>query len=243
MDNFKLLLEYDGTAYRGFQKQPGLPTIQGALEEALQRVASLESPLYAAGRTDAGVHARGQVVSFHGSIKPPLERFAYAASALLPPDIVVRSCEEVGEDFHARRSAKARAYVYYLHLGDRPSPFTRRFSHYCRGALDAGAVQEALQLIIGVHDFTSFCRREEGPQPLREVFEARMLTGSEMAGIMVKANAFAWMMMRMLCGSLLQVGMGRWPVDRFREVLEAADNSLAAPSLPPRGLVLEKVFY
>ena len=120
MPNYKLVVQYDGTDYAGWQKQPGLPTVQGALEKALARVASLDSPLYAAGRTDAGVHARGQVVNFHGSIKPAPDRLPAALNSFLPNDTIVQDCEEVADGFNARRSALAREYCYYIDRGRYP---------------------------------------------------------------------------------------------------------------------------
>lgn len=243
MGNYKLVLAYEGTNYRGFQKQPHLPTVQGALEEALERVAMLASPLYAAGRTDAGVHAKGQVVNFHGALRLEPAALPRALNALLPPDIVVVSCREVGEDFHARRSARSREYAYYFHVGGPPSPFYRRYSLHVGGELDLRSMADALQAIIGEHDFASFCRHEEGRSTIREVLEAELERRGELLAVRVRANAFAWMMMRMLCGSLLEVGRGKWSPDRFRDVLEARDNAGCAPALPPHGLFLERVVY
>ncbi len=243
MANYKLILEYDGTDYNGWQRQPGLPTVQGALEEALALLASLESPLYAAGRTDAGVHARGQVVNFHGSIKPTPEGLPTALNSFLPQDVVVQGCEVVEEGFNARRSALAREYKYFIHRGEYPSPFSRRYTLHYDNALDIGAMEAALRMIEGEHDFAAFCRHEEGRSSVREVYETEVQQSGETLSIRVKANAFVWMMMRMLCGSLLEVGRGKWSVERFREVLEGTDNSSSGPALPPRGLFLEKVYY
>jgi tRNA pseudouridine38-40 synthase len=243
MANYKLILEYDGTDYYGFQKQPDLPTIQGVLEKSLERIAKLDSPLYASGRTDAGVHARGQVVNFHGSIKAPAERFPGAANAFLPLDIIIKGCEEVGEDFNARRSAIAREYVYHIYLGKYPSPFNRRFAHRYSGELNKEKMRQAIQWVRGEHDFAAFSRRGAGRSSMREVYEADILLGNEIMDIRVKANAFVWMMMRMLCGSLVEVGRGKWSVEHFSEVLASKDNSLSGPALPPNGLVLEKVYY
>lgn len=243
MTNYMLILAYDGTAFHGFQVQPGLPTVQGALERALTRVAILSSPLYAAGRTDAGVHAKGQVVNFRGTLRVEIERLTRAVNALLPPDISVISAREVEDGFHARKDALARAYSYYFHTGDRPSPFYRRYALHVRGPLDEKGMEEALRSILGVHDFTSFCRREEGRSAVREVCEVELARRGELLRVRVKANAFAWMMMRMLCGSLLEVGRGKWSPQRFREVLAAGDNSLSGSALPPHGLFLERVYY
>ncbi len=243
MPNYKLVLAYDGTEYNGWQKQPGLPTVQGVLEEALRRVADMASPLYAAGRTDAGVHARGQVASFMASLRPTPERLPTALNSFLPRDIVVRDCEEVGEGFNARRSALAREYIYNICRSEYPSPFDRRYMYHYPGGLDEAKMRDALRTVVGVHDFAAVSRREMGKSSVREVYEAELLEGEGRLAIRVKANAFVWMMMRMLCGSLLEVGRGRWPVERFREVLESGDSSLSGPALPPHGLFLEKVYY
>lgn len=243
MPNYKLVLEYDGTEYNGWQKQPDLPTVQGAVEEALARMAAVESPLYAAGRTDAGVHARGQVVNIQGILKAPPERFPAAVNSFLPKDIVIKDCEEVEDGFNARKSAIAREYAYYIYTGAYPSPFNRRFTHHYHGELNEDNMGRALELVTGVHDFTAFCRREEGKSSVREVYEVELLRMDDILDVRVRANAFVWMMMRMLCGSLLEVGRGKWPVERFQEVLEGGDNSRSGPALPPQGLFLEKVFY
>ncbi len=243
MGNYKLVLAYEGTNYHGFQRQPHLPTVQGELEEALERVASPTSPLYAAGRTDAGVHAKGQVVNFHGTLRLEPAALPRALNALLPPDIVVVSCQEMEEGFHARRSAQSREYAYYFHVGGSPSPFYRRYTFHVDGELDLRSMEEALQIIIGEHDFASFCRHEEGKSTVRKVMAAGLERRGELLAVRVRANAFAWMMMRMLCGSLLEVGRGKWSPERFRAVMAARDNAGCAPALPPQGLFLEKVTY
>ena len=243
MPNYKLTLQYDGTDYNGWQRQPDLPTVQGVLEEALARVASLESPLYAAGRTDAGVHARGQVVNFHGSIKPAPDGLPAALNAFLPHDVVVQACEVVEEGFNARHSALAREYKYFIYCGVYPSPFNRRYTLHYPDKLDMGDMGDALRIIEGKHDFAAFSRREEGRSSVREVHEVELLLSGETMAIRVKANAFVWMMMRMLCGSLLEVGRGKWSVERFGEVLKGGDNLESGPALPPRGLFLEEVYY
>lgn len=243
MGNYRLVLEYDGTEYSGFQRQPGLPTVQGALEKAISDVAIPRGPLYAAGRTDAGVHARGQVVSFQGSLKAPVSRLPYALNSILPKDISVKEAEEVPEDFDARRSARSREYIYNLYLGEFPSPLKNRYAFHHKGALDLDAMGEALDCVVGVHDFASFCRREKGKSTVREVYQVELLEWADLVGIRVRANAFVWMMMRMLSGSLLKVGEGKWSVEYFREVLSRSDNSLSGPCIPPRGLVLERVYY
>lgn len=244
MPNCKLVIEYDGSRYHGFQAQPNLPTVQGELEKALGFLAILHSPLYAAGRTDAGVHARGQVINFHADLRAPLERMPLALNSLLPADISVVGAEEVPPSFHARRDARSREYRYFLlNRSARPALGRTCLLHYPH-PLDRGRLQAACEKVKGVHDFRSFCREPAGRSCVREVLEAEV--EGEPGGLMairVRANAFAYMMMRMLCSALLEVGRGRWTTDRLVEVMEKRDNSLCPPTLPPNGLVLEKVLY
>lgn len=241
--NYMLTLSYDGTGYRGFQRQPGLPTVQGELEKVLERVAVRESPLYAAGRTDAGVHAKGQVVNFHGILRVSVERLPRSLNSLLPRDIAVLDCREVEKDFHARRSALAREYAYYFHLREQPSPFLRNYSFHVGRELDLEGMGKALAGILGVHDFALFCRREGEESTVREVLEARLSRQGDLLCVRVRANAFAWMMMRRLCGALLKVGTGSWTPGDFRDLLDGDGGGRTAPTLPARGLFLEKVYY
>ncbi len=242
--NIKLIIEYDGSEYSGFQKQPDLPTVQGRLEEALRQLVFMESPLYGAGRTDAGVHARGQVVNFKASTRVPVGRLPAALNARLPPDIVVKHSEVVPEGFNARRSAVRREYCYYIINTPHQPALGRKYFYHYPLALDDAAMDRAARGLEGTHDFSSFCRAEEGRSRVREVLEASCARwGGEVVVIRVAANAFAYMMMRMLCGCLLEVGRGRWTVPYLGEVMEARDNALCAPALPPHGLVLESVTY
>ncbi len=244
MPNVMLIMEYDGGAYFGFQKQPNLPTIQGELERVLSDLVFLESPIYCAGRTDAGVHARGQVINFRASTRVPINRLPAALNARLPSDIVIKHGEVVPDDFHARKSALKREYRYYIHNAPHPPAIGRQYCYHYPLKLDIRTINQGMDLIKGIHDFSSFCRVEEGKSYHREIYEASCQVFNDyLVVIRVVANAFAYMMMRMLCGSLLEVGRGRWSVPYFHEVLQSRDNSLSAPALPPHGLVLERVYY
>ncbi len=242
--NIKLLVEYDGTFYQGFQMQPAHPTIQGELDRALHQTLELASPIYCAGRTDAGVHARGQVVNFRARSTVPIERLPLALNTHLPTDIAVKGAREVPQEFNARRDAVSREYRYYLLNTPLPSPLLRLYAHHYHGRLDLEAMSAALSLLQGTHDFTALSCPEEGASALREVLEAgcRSLQGG-LVEIRVVANAFIYRMMRIVVGSLLQVGRGSWTVDGFGRVLESRDCSQAGPALPARGLVLERVNY
>jgi len=241
--NFKLVLAYDGTDYHGFQVQPGLPTVQGVLESALDRLVQRSSPLYVAGRTDAGVHARGQVVSFRGVLRVPMGELAGRLNELLPPDVLVLSAEEVEEGFHARHSARAREYAYYLQVEEKPSPFASRFVYWCPWRLNLDDMREAIAHVRGLHDFTPFSRLERGRSRHRAVMKAEIESWGRVLAVRVKANAFAWAMMRRLVGGLLEVGRGRWTPEDFRDALESGDVARGGPTLPPRGLFLERVYY
>ncbi len=244
MANIKLTIEYDGSEYFGFQRQPDVPTIQGRLEEAVRQVVFLESPIYGAGRTDAGVHARGQVVNFKASTRVPIGRLPAALNGRLPADIIIKNSEAVPDDFNARYDAVKREYCYYIiNTPYRPALGRKYFFHYPQ-ALDVEVIDRACRAILGTHDFSSFCRIEEGRSYTREVLEASCVRWtSEVIIIRVVANAFAYMMMRMLCGGLLEVGRGRWTIPYLKDVMEARDNALCAPALPPHGLVLERITY
>jgi tRNA pseudouridine38-40 synthase len=244
LPNFKLVLEYDGTAYSGYQYQPDLPTIQGSLQDALAKLVTPGSPVYAAGRTDAGVHARGQVVSFLGATTIPAERLAAAVNALLPRDIAVQSAEVVSDRFNARHDALSRVYRYYILNRSAPSALLRLYSFHLRQPLDLAAMEEALQSIMGVHDFRAMSCPETGKSAMREVTEAEFLRlEGGLLALRVVANAFVYRMMRILAGSLVQVGLHRWSVERFGEALASCAPGMAGPALPARGLVLERVTY
>ncbi len=242
--NVKVLLEYDGSSYAGWQMQPDRPTIQGELAEALRKTLELISPVYGAGRTDAGVHARGQVANFIAKSTVPIERLPLALNSHLPPDIAVRGAWEVPHQFNSRHDATSREYRYYILNTPLPSPLLRLYSHHHHGRLDLEAMSEALDRLRGKHDFTALACPEAGASAVREVFEASCRPLEEgLVEIRVVANAFIYRMMRIMTGSLLQVGRGSWTVDDFCSVLASGDCSRAGPALPARGLVLQRVNY
>lgn len=242
--NIKLLLEYDGTCYQGFQMQPDYRTIQGELAGALRRTLELASPIYGAGRTDAGVHARGQAVNFRARSRVPIEKLPLALNTHLPHDIAVKGVWEVPPEFNARRDAVSREYRYYVLNAPMPSPLLRLYSYHYHGRLDLEAMSAALSLTKGTHDFAALSCPEAGAGAVREVLETGCRTLPHgLLEIRIVANAFVYRMMRIVVGSLLQVGRGSWTVEDFRGVLESRDCSQAGPALPARGLVLQRVNY
>ncbi len=244
MQRFKLTLEYDGTAYHGWQVQPGLPTIQGILEARLGRFTGAPVAIRGAGRTDAGVHARGQVASFSALLRLEPATLKRALNANLPHDIVVREAEEAGEDFDARFSARSKMYRYTLLARDTPSALAARTSLFVPSALDFSAMAAATARVVGTHDFSAFragtCAARS---PVRTVMAAGWRQEGEFWHFEVTANAFLQHMVRILVGTLLEVGRGRWHPEALAEILASRDRRRAGKTVPPHGLCLVEVHY
>lgn len=245
MRRVKLTLAYDGTAYRGFQLQPNDPTIQSVAEEVLGRLLQEPVRLRAAGRTDAGVHARQQVADFADSGNRPLDAIRRGGNALLPPDIRILSAEEVPESFDARRHAREKEYRYFLHLRPVDSPFLSRFAWHIEKPLDIGAMREGLAHILGEHDFASF--RGQGctaKTTVRTIFRAELGEAHpEIHCIAISGAGFLRHMVRNLVGTVVEVGKGKIPPERVKELLVLRDRSKAGPAAPARGLFLWSVMY
>jgi tRNA pseudouridine38-40 synthase len=240
----KLTLEYDGTAYHGWQAQPALPTIQGRLEEALGRLIGAPVSVMGAGRTDAGVHALGQVASFRAVVRLEPPRLRRALNACLPPDICVRAVEEETPDFDARRSARGKLYRYTLLRRETPSAFQARVSLHVPYPLDLAAMQEGATALLGTHDFTSFRAGSCGaPSPVRTVREAAWRVDGEWWHFEIRGNGFLQHMVRIIVGTLLEVGRGRRTVASVAEALGACDRRRAGQTAPPHGLFLVAVDY
>ena len=244
MARFKLILEYDGAAYHGWQVQPGLPTIQGLLQEALGRLAGGPVPVRGAGRTDAGVHALGQVASFEAPIALAPRTLQRALNALLPRDIVVLQAAEAAPDFDARFSARSKTYRYTLLRREYPSAWHAGRVLFVPYALDAPAMMEATGAIVGCHDFSAFragtCAAKS---PVRTVHDARWRLEGDCWHFEITANAFLQHMVRILVGTLLEVGRGRRMPASLAELLAARDRRRAGKTAPPHGLCLVEVHY
>ncbi len=244
MRNIKVVVEYDGTDYFGFQRIPGRRTIQGELEWALTRLTKQPVKVSGAGRTDAGVHARGQVVSFNTEGTIPTEKIPVAMNSILQRDIVVRDAAEMPAEFHARYSAKSRTYEYFVLNDSVPSAMFGRYSWYVPYKLDVDRMTEAAGFLIGEHDFTSFSAVDmDTPGRVRNVAELSIRRCEEMVVFTLKANAFLRGMVRIIVGTLVDVGQGKLNPADVREILDAKDRRLAGKTAPPQGLVLMEVTY
>jgi tRNA pseudouridine38-40 synthase len=242
--NIKVVLEYDGSEFAGWQQQAHGRTVEAELKRALREITGQELKVYAAGRTDAGAHAEGQVVSFQtdGRISP--RRLVGALNAKLPPDVAVLSAEEMPDTFHARYSARWRRYRYrYLDRLSRPA-LERGRCWQVRGPLDADAMAKAAKALVGKHDWTSYCSASEPPDArVREMRSARVLRRGDIVELELVAEGFLRGLARSIAGAMADVGRGRRPPEWVGEVLEAHDRRRAARTAPAVGLTLVEVVY
>lgn len=247
MPTYRLLVSYDGRPYHGFARQKELPTVQGSLEQALSTVLRAPVVTTGAGRTDAGVHALGQVVSFQlpEPPSPPVDLASVArhVNGLCGPSIAVLELEEAPDGFDARFSATSRTYEYVIFTRGVHDPFSRHITWHHPVPLDAPAMHEAAQVLVGSHDFSSFARVPEGGSPVREVFAISVERTDDLVAVEVTANAFLQQMVRSIVGSLVKVGEGARDGSWMAEALVARDRAAAGPVAPPQGLFLMEVGY
>lgn len=243
---YRATVQYDGTAYYGFQRQrAGVPTVQAVLESALEHIAGRPVTVTGAGRTDTGVHALGQVVSFtiDWSIRHGNEALLRAINAHLPRDVVVLNVDAAPPGFHPRFSARRRSYLYRIYTADARDPFRRDRAWHVRQSLDVGAMDAAAQLLVGEHDFATFGRAPVGDNTVREVFSAGCRRMGDELLFDISANAFLNRMVRSLVGSIKEVGTGSWDLAAFAAAFRAADRAQSATAAPPQGLYLVAVEY
>ena len=244
MPTFKLTLEYDGTNYHGWQVQPNLPTIQGTLETVISRVAQHKANVTGAGRTDAGVHAMGQVAHFATTARLSAEEWQRALNGLLPPDIAVQIVENVPGSFHARYSAKSKLYRYRIFARVQRSALSRsKILHYPY-PLDLDAMEAACRPLVGTHDFTSFQGSPtDNENPVCSIAKLTVDRFGDEVIFEAEGNRFLKQMVRNIVGTLLEVGRGKLPAGEIAGILAAKDRTKAGPTAPAHGLYLVKVDY
>ena len=245
MRNIKLVVEYDGTDYKGWQIQTSEPTIQGVIEEKLGIILNQETRITGSGRTDAGVHALNQVAHFLTRSKIDPELLKKGLNSLLPPDIVIKELSEVDADFHARYSAKSRVYKYLIWNGDTLSPFYRRISWHVYHQLEIEKMREAAECLIGWHDFASFQGADSKDRTSEREIMRFAIRGRLKGWIIttIEASAFLRHMVRNIMGTLIEVGKGGMTVEEFGDILESKNRSNAGITAPPQGLFLKEVKY
>lgn len=244
----KLTVAYDGGAYAGWQIQPDKPTVQGALETAWHEITRETVRLTAAGRTDAGVHALGQVAGLATESSMPTAELQRGLNAVLPADVSVLAVEDARAGFHATHDAQGKTYRYQIHNGRTPSVFDRHWTWHHPQPLDAAAMHRAGQTLVGRHDFSSFeSAGSERPDSVRTINELAVTRGTgtlaDRVTVEVAGDGFLYNMVRAIVGTLVEVGKGARDVSWPAEVLAARDRRQAGPTVPPHGLFLVRVNY
>ncbi|MGD9966572.1 MAG: tRNA pseudouridine(38-40) synthase TruA [Hyphomonadaceae bacterium] len=242
---YKLTIEYDGGPFQGWQRLPSAPTVQGALEDAVEKLTGVRSEVVGAGRTDAGVHACGQVAHVDIDKQLPLQRLCDALNAhLRPHPIAVLGAEQVSPDFHARFSATKRAYTYRVQCRRAPLTKTRGFVWRVPRLLAVAAMSAAAQHLRGRHDFTTFRDSQcQAKSPVKTLDVARVTSDGERVSFQFEAQSFLHRQVRSMVGTLVEVGLGKLSVNAFADVLAAADRARCGPVAPAHGLALVRVDY
>jgi len=239
--NIRLLLEFDGTEFKGWQRQNNVRTVQGTLEDAARDLFGSDVSIVGAGRTDAGVHAVGYACNFHVQSGLPCERIIPALQSRLPEDVVVLGGSDAAAFFHARYHASARRYVYRITTA--PTALWRRTRLVVRHTVDVPAMNEAVQQLLGTHDFTSFMPAGTGVNPVCNVAEARVERRESLITVTLEADRFLHHMVRTIVGTLLDVGRGRIGPEQISSVLRTRDRGAAGRTAPAHGLTFVKASY
>ncbi len=243
--NFKLVIEYDGTPFFGWQRQKDKKTIQGEIENALSIMLNQEINISGSGRTDAGVHAFGQVANFHAETRIMPAKIKKGLNSLIKDPITIKNCHLVSSNFHARYNAKSKEYHYIILNSKDPGAIFRRYQWHIRDDLDLAKMKQCCVLITGVHDFKSF-ENTGSPRTstIREIFNAE-IDKKGLHGIVFKicASGFLKYMVRNLIGTIVLAGNGKISIEEFKQIFDAKDRTVAGPTAPPQGLFLKQVNY
>ena len=244
MVRYKITLCYDGSEYYGFQRQQQLPTIQKSLEDALSTRFQQPITVQASGRTDAGVHAIAQVAHFDTDKVFEPSSFGYSINPLLPKDIAVTSCERVADDFHARFDAKSKTYLYKIYLSKIHAPLKRKYYHICFYDIDVDKMKSACKYFLGEHDFRAFMLADDEKQnTVRTIFSLEVEQCADEIYIRVSGNGFLHNMVRIIAGTLIDVGRGRIPAEDIPQIILSKRHVGTGKTLDACGLYLEKVCY
>ncbi len=252
--NYKMILSYDGTPYDGWQKQGNTPnTIQAKLERILSEVSkNLNASqgekqgieLHGSGRTDAGTHALGQVANFHMNFEGEISALQKEIEKHLPETIALLSLEEVGERFHSRLSAKRKKYTYTIWTSSQSPVFERKYVFWCKEALNLELMQEGAKYFLGKHDFKSFCANQKMKKStIREIYDISFVISEDKIEITFEGNGFLYQMVRIMVGTLIEIGEGKKNVSDIEEILNARSREQAGFTAPAKGLCLKEVFY
>lgn len=244
MRNILLTIEYDGTNYHGWQRQKNAVSIQQLIEHAIEKVTGTKVNLVGSGRTDTGVHALGQKANFKTDTRIPTEKIPFALNGHLPPDIRVTKAVEVEPGFHARYDVLGKQYRYRIYQSEIPPAIYRNYCYFVQGKLDIELMKEAAKHFLGQKDFSSFC--SSGSLTKSRVRNVELLdieAEGKFIDIIIRADGFLYNMVRIIAGTLVEVGRGSIPPHYVKDILDKKDRKCAGPTLPPQGLFLEEVYY
>ncbi|MDF2907933.1 MAG: tRNA pseudouridine synthase [Herbinix sp.] len=244
MKRIKLVIAYDGTGYCGWQLQPGQPTIEAELNKALSELLKEDITVIGASRTDSGVHALGNVAIFDTESAIPAEKICFALNVRLPEDIRVQSSSEVAPDWHPRRTVSRKTYEYRILSRKIAIPTQRLYSTFIYYDLDLNRMKEAASYLIGEHDFKSFCSvKTQAMDTVRTIYQLDVSKNGDNITIIVTGSGFLYNMVRIIAGTLIEIGRGAYPPERMREMLDGRDRGLAGPTALPEGLTLVGIEY
>ena len=244
MRNLKLTIEYDGKDFNGWQKQPTKMNIQGTIEQAIKQITGEDVELNASGRTDAGVHALGQVANFKTNSKIPIEKFAIAINSKLKRSIVIKKAEEVDERFHSRLSCKRKTYRYIINNSPEGSAIYRNLETHIPQKLDVEKMKKAVKYFEGEHDFKAFkASGTSSKSSVRTIYETNVYQENEKIFIELTGNGFLYNMVRIIAGTLVDVGLGKIEPEEVPKIIQEGKRENAGKTLPPNGLYLVKVMY
>lgn len=239
-----LQVAYDGTNYHGWQIQKNAVSVEGVLQKALQELLQENIELIGASRTDAGVHAMGNVAVFDTDTRIPAEKIAYAVNRYLPEDIVVQSSKAVPNDFHPRYADSRKTYEYRILNTRFPNPILQKYMHFYYGKLDVESMKKAAGYIVGEHDFASFCAAGAQVQTtVRRVYSMDVGREKDVITLSICGNGFLYNMVRIIAGTLIEVGSGKIPPEQMKEIIDGCDRSLAGATAPAKGLHLVRIDY
>ena len=244
MRNIKLTIEYDGKKFGGWQKQPDKLNIQGEIEEAIKQITDEDVELNASGRTDSGVHSLGQVANFKTNSKIEIDKFAVAINSKLKKSIVIKQAEEVDDNFHARYSCKGKKYRYIINNSYQGTAIYRDLECHIPQKLDIEKMREAIKYFEGEHDFKGFkASGTSSKSTIRNIYKAEIITEGERIMIELTGNGFMYNMVRIISGTIVEVGLGKIKPEEIPEIINSKDRTKAGKTLPAHGLYLVEVYY
>ncbi len=237
-------IAYDGARYCGWQIQPNAVTIEGIVTDAVKDLFGAEIGLIGASRTDAGVHAMGNVAVFDVETRMPAEKISYALNSRLPDDIRIQKSCEVAKDFHPRHTDTVKTYEYKIYNDTFENPLERLYSHFCYGELNVELMQKAANYIVGEHDFTAFCAAgSQVSDKTRTIYSVDVTRHGHLISLVITGNGFLYNMVRIIAGTLIKVGQGVIKPSEITGIIDSKDRSNAGPTAPARGLTLKTISY